>query len=79
MCWYEKGHQITSALTDGAVQKGDYKHSSQRLKRSIDFLGVERVKMTSLAHGSPHFSTRDLSNKEQSQEKADRWGWKDGQ
>lgn len=35
--------------------------------------------MTSLAHGSPHSSTRDLSNKEQSQEKADRWGWKEEQ
>lgn len=79
MCKYEKGHQITSAFTDGAVQKGAYKHSSQRLKRSIDFLGAERVKMTSLAHGSPHSSTRDLSNKEQSQEKANRWGWKEGQ
>lgn len=69
MCKYEKGHQITSAFTDGAVQKGAYKHSSQRLKRSIDFLGAERVKMTSLAHGSPRSSTRDLSNKEQSQER----------
>lgn len=75
---YEKGHQIISAFTDWAAQRESIKHSPLRLKRSIDFLGAEGVKITCLTQHSHCSATLDLSNKEQSQEKAnDRAGKRD--
>lgn len=54
MCKYEKGHQITAdAYRLGLLRRESVSHASQILKRSIDFLGAEGVKITSLAQRQP--------------------------
>lgn len=59
-------------LQIGAAQKRVYKTLFTETQRSIDFLGAEGVKITSLAQRLPLLLHPDLLNKEQSQEKGER-------